>query len=183
MREFLTMCTRPLVRDALEAFVEQIETVCKKISCGHPINKEGVRKWSGVVAGRNLYTPVNGSAAPHNIEMVITSRPSQPYKGNHAMETSGIIHSLSTRKGIKKYKYKRPGIIVIGDSLARGYAGELLHHVKQHYNVVGYTKPNPGLSELLNTAKEVSSKLTKKDTVIVLGGGLMIWKETCMGKT
>ena len=154
-------CTRPLVRDVLEAFVEQIETVCKKISCGHPINKEGVREWSDVVAGRNLYTPVNGSAEPHNIETVITSRPSQPYKGNRAMETNGIIHSLSRRKGIKKYKDERPGIIVKGDSLARGCSGELLHHVKQHYNVMGYTKHNAGLSELLNTAKEVSSKLTK----------------------
>ena len=86
------------------------------------------------------------------------------------METSGIIHSLSMRKGNKKYKDNRPGIIVIGDSLAQGCAGELLHHVEQHYNVMGYTKPNAGLLELFNTAKEVSSKLTKKDTVIVLGG-------------
>ncbi len=146
MQEFLTMCTRPLVRNALEAFVEQMETVCKRNSCGHPTNKEGVRKWSDVVAGRNLYTPVNGSAAPHNNETVITSRPSEPYKGNHAVETGGIIHSLSTGKGIKKYKDKRTGIIVIGDSLAQGCAGELLHHVKQHYNVMGYTKPNTGLS-------------------------------------
>jgi hypothetical protein len=31
-------------------------------------------------------------------------------------------------------------------------------------------KRNAGLTELLNSAKEETSKLTKKDTVIVLGG-------------
>jgi hypothetical protein len=36
--------------------------------------------------------------------------------------------------------------------------------------VIGYVKPNAGLTELLNLAKEETSKLTKKDTIIVLGG-------------
>ena len=38
------------------------------------------------------------------------------------------------------------------------------------YKVIGYVKPNAGLTELLNSAKEETSKLTKKETVIVLGG-------------
>jgi lysophospholipase L1-like esterase len=38
------------------------------------------------------------------------------------------------------------------------------------YQVTGYVKPNAGLTELLNSAKEETGKLTKKDTVIVLGG-------------
>jgi hypothetical protein len=35
---------------------------------------------------------------------------------------------------------------------------------------MGYTKPNAGLTELLNTAKGDTSKLTKRDTIIVIGG-------------
>ena len=78
-----------------------------------------------------------------------------------------IIHSSTTRTDNQD---KRPGIIVLGDSHARGYAGELLHHVKQHFKVIGYVKPNAGLTELLNSAKEETSKLTKKGTVTVRGG-------------
>jgi hypothetical protein len=56
------------------------------------------------------------------------------------------------------------------ESHARGFAGELLHQVKQHLKVIGYEKPNAGLTEILNSAKEEISKLTKKDTIIVFGG-------------
>ena len=48
--------------------------------------------------------------------------------------------------------------------------GELLHHVNKQYKVLGYTKPNAGLHELLSTAKESISKLTKKDWIVILGG-------------
>ena len=43
-------------------------------------------------------------------------------------------------------------------------------HFLVHYQVIEYVKPNAGLKELLNSAKEETSQLTKKDTVIVLGG-------------
>jgi len=85
------------------------------------------------------------------------------------METSEIIHSSTTRTDNKKHQGKRPRIIVLGDSHARGFAGEL-HQVKQHFKVIGYVKPNAGLTELFNPAKEDTSKLTKKDIVIVFGG-------------
>jgi hypothetical protein len=78
------------------------------------------------------------------------------------METSEIIHSSTTRMDNKKHQAKRPRIIVLGDSHTRGFAGELLRQVKQHLNVIGYLKPNAGLTE-------ETSKLTKKDTVIVSG--------------
>jgi len=45
-----------------------------------------------------------------------------------------------------------------------------VHQVKQCVKVVGHVKPNADLKELLITAKEDISKLTKKDSVIVLGG-------------
>jgi len=141
-----------------------------KLSNGKKSNTKEERKWLNIVAGRNPCTPENGSAAIHNIEPVITSRSPHPYEGNCKMETSKTIHSSTTRTDNKKCQDKRPGIIVLGDSHARGYAGELLHHVKQHFKVIGCVKPNAGLTELLNSAQEEASKLTKKETVIVLGG-------------
>jgi hypothetical protein len=105
----------------------------------------------------------------HNIAMVITSRSPHPYKGNLGMETSKVIHSSTTGMDNKKHQDKRLGIIILGDSHARRYAGEPLHQVK-HFKVIVYVKPNAGLTELLNSTKEETSKLTKKDTVIVLGG-------------
>jgi hypothetical protein len=35
---------------------------------------------------------------------------------------------------------------------------------------MGYVKPNAGLSELINTAKGETSKLTRRDTLIIIGG-------------
>jgi len=132
-------------------------------------NTKEERTWWDIVAERNPRTSENGSAAIHNIETAITSSP-HPYEGNCEMETIKTIHSSTTRTYNKKSQEKRPGIIVLGDSHARGYAGELLHHVKQHFKVIECVKPNAGLTELLNSAKEETSKLTKKNTVIVLGG-------------
>jgi len=86
------------------------------------------------------------------------------------METSEVIHSSKMGMDNKKHQDERRRIIVLGDSHARGFAGELLHQVKQHLEVIGYLKPNAGLTELLNSAKEETSKLTKKDAVIVFGG-------------
>ena len=81
-----------------------------------------------------------------------------------------ITHTTTMRTQIKRNKDKRLGIIIIGDSHARGHAGQLLHHVKQQYKVMGYTKPNAGLTELLHTAKGETSKLTKRDAIIVICG-------------
>ena len=106
----------------------------------------------------------------HSIETVITSRPSQPHKGNYEMETSETTHSTTSRKNNKEHQEERPRIIVLGDSHARGLARELLHQAKQHFKVSGSVKPNAGLTDLLNTAKEDTSKLTKKDSLIVFGG-------------
>jgi hypothetical protein len=38
----------------------------------------------------------------------------------------------------------------------------VLHQVKQHFELIGYVKPNAGLIGLLNSAKEETRKLTKK---------------------
>jgi hypothetical protein len=86
------------------------------------------------------------------------------------METSKIIHPSTTRTDNKKHQDKRPGIIILGDSHVHRYAAELLHPVKQHFKVTGHVKLNAGLTELLNSAEEETRTLTKKDTVIVLGG-------------
>ena len=44
----------------------------------------------------------------------------------------------------------------LGDSHARGYAGEMSHHEKPLCKMTGYVRvtPNGGLLELPNTAKE-----------------------------
>jgi hypothetical protein len=122
------------------------------------------------MAGRNSYTLANEPTAPHRIETVITSRSSQQHKGIQVMESDEIARTLTTRMENKQSKDTRPRITIIGDSHARGCAGELLHRVRKQFNVMGYTKPNAGLPELLPTAKKGTSKLTKKDTVIILGG-------------
>jgi hypothetical protein len=101
---------------------------------------------------------------------VITSRPSHHYKGIYGMETSKIIQPLTMEKNNKKHQARRPGIVILGDSHACRFAGELLCQSNHHLNTTGYVKLNIGLTELLNTAKNDSSKLTRTDTIIMIGG-------------
>jgi hypothetical protein len=112
------MCTRPLVRNIVASIIVQLETVLNKIHCQQKSNSKEERKWSDIVAGRNHHTSGNNLAAIHDTETVITSRPPHPYKGNHKMETSKIIHSSTTKTDNKKHQDIRPGIIVLGDSHA-----------------------------------------------------------------
>ena len=65
------------------------------------------------------------------------------------METSEIVHSSTTRTDNRKHQAEIPRIIVQGDSHARRFAGELLHQVTQYLKVIGYVKPNAGITELL----------------------------------
>ena len=121
------------------------------------------------MAGRSSQISKPNSKATHNIETVITSRPSQNFEEIHEMKTNNSIQPT-----VKKNKMTqgdvRPRIIALGDSHARGIAGELRHHSNQKFNIVGYVKPNAKLRDLITTAKSELSKLTKKDTIILMGG-------------
>jgi hypothetical protein len=97
-------------------------------------------------------------------------------------EASGIVHPSTAKKNSMKHQDSRSRIVILGDSHARGVAGELLHQSKHRLNTIGYVKPKAGLTELLNTAKNDLSKLTKMDTLIMIGG-LMILMEVTKVKT
>jgi hypothetical protein len=75
--------------------------------------------------------------------------------------------------GTKKKKHQqdgRPRIVALGDSHARGIAGELIHQSNHQFHITGYVKPNAKLSELITTTKSELSRLTKTDTIIMIGG-------------
>jgi hypothetical protein len=65
---------------------------------------------------------------------------------------------------------KESTITIMGDSHARGIAGELLHRLNHRHRITGLVKPNADLTEVLNSASKVLSKLTKTDTLILCGG-------------
>jgi hypothetical protein len=65
---------------------------------------------------------------------------------------------------------KKPKIVIVGDSHARGAAGEIKHQTNGRTNSIGYVKPNAGLAELINTAKSVSSNMTKSESLVLIGG-------------
>jgi hypothetical protein len=67
----------------------------------------------------------------------------------------------------------------VGDSHARGIAAELLHQSNHSIIPTGQVKPNSNLSELIRTVKEVSDKVTKRDTLILIGGSNDIGTNFC----
>jgi hypothetical protein len=141
IQELQTMCIQPLARNILVSIIVQLETVLNKIHSWQRSNSKEERKWSVIVATRIPHTSGNNLAAIHNIETVIILRSPHPYKGNHEMETSKIIHSSTMRTDNQKHQDKRPGITIWGNSHACGLAEELLYHVKQSFKVTGYVKP------------------------------------------
>jgi hypothetical protein len=60
----------------------------------------------------------------------------------------------------------RSKIIIIGDSHTRGYASDLSQKLNNVYQITGYVKPNADVVQLIDTAKEEVSKLTKNDILI-----------------
>ena len=86
------------------------------------------------------------------------------------MKTNNSIQPTTVKKNKTIQCDVRPRIIALGDSHAWGIAGELRHHSNQQFNITGYVKPNAKLRDLITTAKSELSTLTKKDTVILMGG-------------
>ena len=65
----------------------------------------------------------------------------------------------------KKYK-----IMVIGDSNARGCAGEIKFNVDEGFEVQGLVNPGTGVNIITTSAKIDIEQLSKKDMVVVRGG-------------
>jgi hypothetical protein len=86
------------------------------------------------------------------------------------MKASEWTHISTRQKVKKKVLDRRPKIIVLGDSHTRGIAGELRRQSKHRFNIIGYTMPNAGLADIINSAEGKISELTRADTVIVFGG-------------
>jgi hypothetical protein len=137
--------------------------------CWLTSNPNEERKWSDVVAGRNPHASGTNTSAIHNTETVITSGPSHLRTGTQGMDTNKNIQPTSLKKGKKKLLISKPRIVIVGDSHARGVAREILQQSNRHINPTGYVKPNTGLTELISTVKNISSKLTRRDTLIMIG--------------
>jgi len=70
-------------------------------------------------------------------------------------------------RNIIKNKQK---IVVIGDSFAKGMASEIMHKLRNEFEVIGYVKPGASMKGINEGIKQVSTTLTKKDTVVIWGG-------------
>jgi hypothetical protein len=155
--------------------------VCKDIPDRHRCNLKEERKWSDIVAGRHFHTSKTNPAAPQPIETVITSRSLQHLERRHELATKKTAKPQTVGKGNKYHQNKTPSINILGDSHARGIAGELLYQLNHCFNITGYVKPNAGLTEVLKTANKDLNKLTKMDTTIVVGGSNDIDKNAHSG--
>ena len=100
-------------------------------------------------------------ATPQPISTIITSQSSR---------YSISPHELRVKKTLKPPTVGKRNIIIVGDSHARGMAGELLHHLNHRHRIIGLVKPNANLTEVLKSASKDLNKLTKADTLIRFGG-------------
>jgi hypothetical protein len=68
-------------------------------------------------------------------------------------------------KTVKDHK-----VLIYGDSHSRGLASNLKNKLPDSFEVVGYTKPNCDIQTLLSNENQEIVKLTKKDTLVFIGG-------------
>lgn len=87
----------------------------------------------------------------------------------------------TVEEGKNYHQNKKPSINILGDSHARGIAGELLYQLNLRFNITGHVKSNAGLTEVLKTVNKNLSKLTKMDAIIVVGGSNDIDKDAHRG--
>ena len=127
LQELHTMCLRSANRNYIAQLIAQLVAIRNKFPHHFNSTRKIGRKWSDIVAGRSSQVSKPNSTATHNIETVITSRPTQNFEEIHEMKTNNSIQPT-----VKKNKMTqgdvRPRIIALGDSHARGIAGELRHH-------------------------------------------------------
>jgi hypothetical protein len=122
-------------------------------------NVPETRKWSDIVADRVPNTLEAPQATPQPISTIITSQSSRHSISSWDQRVEKTSKPPTMRKRTTRSRIKKPSIIVVGDSHARGIAGELLHHSNRRHKISGLVKPNAGLTEVLNSASKDLKKL------------------------
>jgi hypothetical protein len=106
------------------------------------------------VDGRNSHIFETNPAAPQPIATVITSRSPQHFVRTHELATKKTTKPPTLKNETKYHQNKKSSVTILGDSHARGIAGELLYQLNHRCNITGHVKPNAGLTEVLKTAKK-----------------------------
>ena len=181
LQEFYSMCARPTIRSLLSQLITHLETECKEIPGRHRCNLKEERKWSDIVAGRHPHISETNPATPQHIKTMITSKSSQHLERMYELTTRKTTKPQTVEEGKKYYQNKKPSINILGDSYARGIAGELLYQLNHRFNITGHVKSNAGLTQVLKTVNKDLSKLTKTDVIIVVGGSNDIDKDAHRG--
>jgi lysophospholipase L1-like esterase len=74
------------------------------------------------------------------------------------------------KKAMTNNHKKKPSIVIIGDSHARGLAAEISYNLGHVFEVTGTVAPGARLEHIMNMADDIINPLGKRDTVIMIGG-------------
>jgi len=124
----------------------------------------------------NQATPTsNKTAIQHGKGRKIPSIVNGKHQTGEDQKPGGMKPHVRTHFSTQQYTKRkvldrRPKVFVLGDSHARGIAGELLHQAKHRINTIGYVMPNAGFADIINSAECKINELTRADTVIMFGG-------------
>ena len=77
---------------------------------------------------------------------------------------------VQTRVNKPQKKEKKHRIVIIGDSHARGCAGELKSNLDADFEIQGFINPGTGLKTISTSAKREIQQLSTHDVVVMWGG-------------
>jgi len=136
-------------------------------------NSEMEGEWTVVESYRHWNSRRPVKKRPHGT-IKITNKYEVLQNSDEETSASQNTHLVTNRgmaaKKRKSSQRKKRKIIVVGDSFARGIAGELLHNLGRDFEVIGYVNTGSGMEVITNVAKQESTTLTKKDMVVIWGG-------------
>jgi len=136
-------------------------------------NTDNVIPWSDVVAGRKKASSTLRNK-PRQIPVINNRYSLLSLTERHDSETisSSAVQQLKGRGDYNKKtsNQKQNKIIILGDSHVRGCAQEAQHNLRHSFEVQGIVKLGANTKIIVNTSTKITSKLTKKDIVVVWGG-------------
>jgi len=124
------------------------------------------------VSTRNRFSSLQNMSEEEPVKNVVHPRPSNSNKTVNN-PVSGIKpclkgNHMTSKHDSGNYVNKRK-IVIIGDSQSRNVSQTVRSHLP-NYDVTGFCYSGAKLKDIITSAKDILDKMTKRDTVVLLGG-------------
>jgi hypothetical protein len=169
LNKILNMVERYSVRDTLMAEISLISAKIDSLQVTSADNPNKDHPWTEVVKGRKNIS-LTQRRGPFNIPVIHNRYNLLPLSEKCKTSQSASVRVVQRASVSKTHPRKKNKIVIMGDSHARRCASEVLHNLDNTYEVQGIVKPSANMEAIVAPPIDATTKLKKKDVVIIWGG-------------